>query len=127
MELNNAELVPRLKQLKLGGMLVTLEGRRREAEVGQWGFSEFLSRLLEDEIERRAQNQLAQRLKKAALNSAHTLEGFDWNFNPQINRQQVLRLASCDYVREHSNVLVVGPSGTGKPHPLKCLLSTLTL
>lgn len=119
MELNNAEVVPQLKQLKLSGMLVTLEARRREAEVGQaevgqWGFSEFLSRLLEDEIERRAQGQLAQRIKKAALNSGHTLEGFDWNFNPAINRQQVLRLASCNYVRQRTNVLVVGPSGTGK-------------
>jgi DNA replication protein DnaC len=114
MELNNSELVPRLKQLKLSGMLVTLAARQREAEVGQWGFSDFLSRLLEDEIERRAQGQLAERIKKANLNTTLTLENFDWNFNPTINRQQIMRLASGDYLRQHTNVLVVGPTGTGK-------------
>ena len=51
---------------------------------------EFLSRLLEDEIERRAQKQLALRLRRAALNTTKTLEGFDFSFNPSLNRQQVL-------------------------------------
>lgn len=114
MELNQSELVSQLKVLKLSGMLLTLTARQREAEVGQWGFSEFLGRLLEDEIERRAQSQLAQRIKKGGLNPALTLEGFDWNFNPQINRQQIMRLASGDYLRQHTNVLIVGPTGTGK-------------
>ena len=44
------------------------------------------------------------------------MESFDWNFNPSLNRQQVLQLASGDYLRHHRNILICGPSGTGKSH-----------
>jgi DNA replication protein DnaC len=76
---------------------------------------EFLSRLLEDETERRAQKQLSMRLRRSTLNATKTIEGFDFQFNPNLNRQQVLQLAACDYIREHRNLLICGPTGVGKP------------
>src|SRR5215212_9336709 len=102
-------------------MLVTLEARQRQAAAEQWGYGEFLSRLLEDELERRAQKQLALRVKRAAIQTGKTLEGFDWNFNPTINRQHLLRLASCDYIRLKYNLLICGPSGAGKSHLAQAL------
>ena len=120
MELNH-QLTPKLKQLRLSGVLSTLEARHRQAIDGQWSYIEFLERLLEDEVERRAQKQLALRVRRAALNTAKTLEGFDWSFNPSINRQQILHLASCDYIRRKRNVLICGPSGVGKSHVAQSL------
>jgi len=105
-----------LRQLRLSGVLATLEVRHRQAIDEQWAYIEFLERLLEDEVERRAQKQLALRVRRAALNTTKTLEGFDWHFNPTINRQQVLHLASCDYIRQKRNVLICGPTGVGKSH-----------
>ena len=115
MELSH-QLTPKLKLLRLSGVLASLEARHRQALDGQWSYIEFLERLLEDEVERRAQKQLALRLRRAALNGSKTLEAFDWNFNPTINRQQILHLASCDYIRRKRNVLICGPSGVGKSH-----------
>jgi DNA replication protein DnaC len=115
MELNQ-QLTPKLKQLRLSGVLATLDARHRQAIDGQWAYVEFLERLLEDEIERRAQKQLALRVRRAALNTTKTLEGFEWSFNPTINRQQVLHLTSCDYIRQKRNVLLCGPTGVGKSH-----------
>lgn len=115
------ELSPKLKQLRLSGVLATLEARHRQAVDGQWSYSEFLSRLLEDEIERRAQKQLALRVRRASLNTTKTLEGFDFNFNPSLNRQQVLELASGDYIRRKRNVLLCGPTGVGKSHLAQAL------
>lgn len=120
--MSSIELTPRLKQLRLSGILVTFEARQREAEAGHWSHSEFLERLLEDEIERRAQTQLAIRLKKATVNTTTTLEGFDWDFNPKINRQQILRLASGEYIRQKKNVLIIGPTGAGKSHLAQSLV-----
>jgi DNA replication protein DnaC len=120
MELNQ-QLTPKLKQLRLSGVLGTLEPRHRQAIEGQWAYVEFLERLLEDEIERRAQKQLALRVRRAMLNTTRTLEGFDWSFNPTINRQQVLHLASCDYIRQKRNVLLCGPTGVGKSHLAQAL------
>jgi DNA replication protein DnaC len=110
------QLTPHLKQLRLSGILETLETRNRQAVDGKWSYVEFLSRLVEDEVERRAQKQLALRLRRATVNHTKTLEAFDFAFNPGLNRQQVLNLASCDYVRQHHNVLICGPTGTGKTH-----------
>jgi DNA replication protein DnaC len=120
MELTH-QLIPKLKQLRLSGVLATLEARHRQAIDGQWASIEFLERLLEDEIERRAQKQLALRVRRAALHTTKTLEGFDWSFNPTLNRQQVLHLASCDYIRQKRNVLLCGPTGVGKSHLAQAL------
>jgi DNA replication protein DnaC len=120
MELNH-QLVPRLRQLRLSGMLATLEARTQQAIGGQWSYTEFLERLLEDEVERRAQKQLALRVRRAAVNSTKTLEGFDWRFNPLVNRQQILQLASGDYIQRHRNVLICGPTGVGKSHLAQAL------
>lgn len=120
MELSE-ELPSRLKSLRLSGMLETLESRHKQAVAGQWSYVEFLSRLLEDEVERRAQKQLALRLRRGTLNTAKTLEAFSFTFNPAINRQQVLALAAGDYLRERRNVLICGPSGVGKTHLAQAL------
>jgi DNA replication protein DnaC len=120
MELNQ-HLTPKLKQLRLSGMLATLEARARQAVDGQWTYVEFLERLLEDEVERRAQKQLALRVRRAALSSTKTLDAFDWTFNPTVNRQQVLQLASGDYIRRKHNVLICGPAGVGKSHLAQAL------
>jgi len=111
-----AQLTPRLKRLRLSGILQTLDVRHQQAIEGQWSYIEFLNRLLEDEVERREQKQLALRLRRASVNTAKTLETFDFNFNPGLNRQQILQLASCDFIRQHHNVLLCGPTGTGKTH-----------
>jgi DNA replication protein DnaC len=109
-------LTPYLTKLRLSGILQTLDGRNRQAVDGQWSYIEFLTRLLEDEVERRGQKQLALRLRRATVNSTKTLETFDFAFNPTISRQQVLLLASCDFVRQRRNLLIYGPTGTGKTH-----------
>lgn len=120
MELIGSLSVP-LKSLRLSGMLETLEARTKQAIAGEWSYLEYLSRLLEDEVERRAQKQLALRLRRGVLNTQKTLESFSFTFNPSVNRQQLLALASCDYVRERRNVLVCGPSGVGKSHLAQAL------
>jgi DNA replication protein DnaC len=110
------QLIQQLRGLRMSGVLETLEARERQAIDGQWSYLEFLSRLLEDETERRAQKQLVQRVRRSALNSSKTLAGFDFQFNPALNRQQILQLATCEYLRQHRNLLICGPTGVGKTH-----------
>jgi len=112
---------PHLKRLRLSGVLETLDARHRQAIDGKWSYIEFLERLLEDEVERRAQKQLSLRLRRSGVNTTKTLETFDFNFNPTINRQQILALAACDYIREKRNLLICGPTGVGKTHLAEAL------
>jgi len=120
MELNH-QVGTQLKQLRLSGVLETLEGRQRQAIEAKWSYVDFLARLLEDEIERRAQKQLSLRVRRSSVNTTKTLEGFDFSFNPSVNRQQILALASGDYLRHKRNVLICGPSGVGKSHLAQAL------
>ena len=115
------QMTPHLKQLRLSGILETLEARNRQAIDGKWTYVDFLARLLEDEVERRAQKQLALRLRRATVNTTKTLESFDFDFNPTLNRQQVLQLASCDFIRARHNTLICGPTGVGKSHLAQAL------
>jgi DNA replication protein DnaC len=116
------QLIPFLKRLRLSGILETLEARNLQAIDGKWTYVEFLARLLEDEVERRGQKQLALRLRRAAINTTKTLEGFDFNFNPGLNRQQILDLSTCAYIRQKRNVLICGPTGVGKSHLAQALV-----
>jgi DNA replication protein DnaC len=118
---SDPQLTPYLKQLRLSGVLVTLETRIEQAIREQWSFAEFLGRVLQDEAERRQQKQLDQRLRRGKVLATKTLESFDFGFNPSINRQQLLDLASCGFVRKRRNVLVCGQTGVGKTHLAQAL------
>ena len=93
-------LTPYLKQLRLSGILDTLAARNQQAIAEKWGCLEFLTRLAQDEVERRGQKQLDLRVRRGGIRSTKTLEAFDFTFNPSINRQQVLDLATCAFVRQ---------------------------
>src|SRR4030067_2094968 len=115
------QLPSQLRHLRMSGVMETLEARNRQAMDDQWPYMEFSPRRREDETERRAQKQLSMRLRRSTLNTTKTIEGFDFQFNPNLNRQQILHLAACEYIREHRNLLICGPTGVGKTHLAQAL------
>jgi DNA replication protein DnaC len=115
------QLVPHLKQLRLSGMLDGLDVRTEQALSEQWSHLEFLTRLVQDEVERRNQKQLAMRVRRGGLLASKTLTSFDFGFNPTINRHLVYELATCTFVRQHRNVLLCGQTGVGKSHLAQAL------
>lgn len=116
-----AELQAKLKTLRLGGMLHTLEVRRGQAEDQRLGHVEFLALLLDDEVDRRQSKMLAQRLHRARFEEEKTLEEFDFSFNPQIPAEQLRNLATCGFVERRESVLLCGPVGVGKTHAAQAL------
>jgi DNA replication protein DnaC len=110
-------LTPSLKQLRLSGILDTLDVRNQQAIGEKWSYLDFLTRLIQDEVERRNQKQLALRVRRSGINTAKTLESFDFSFNPTINRQQVYDLATCEFIRQHRNALICGQTGVGNTIP----------
>jgi DNA replication protein DnaC len=95
--------------------------RCQQAIDEHWSYGDFLERLLEDEVERRQQKQLALRVRRATLSSDKTLETFDFTFNPAINRQRLYDLATGNFIRDKRNVLLCGPTGVGKSHLAQAL------
>ena len=115
------ELIPMLKQLRLSGILDSLESRNRQAIEQKLSYTDFLGMIVQDEIARRNQRRLATALRRANFRSQKTLEEFDFSFNPNINRALVIDLASCRFIDEKVCVFIVGPCGTGKSHIAQAL------
>lgn len=115
------ELVPHLKQLRLSGILDSLEARNHQAIESKLAYTEFLAMLLGDEVARREQNSFNIRMRRAQFRSTKTLEQFDFERLPTLNRALVHDLATGRYIHECSPVLIVGPSGVGKSHLAQAL------
>lgn len=115
------ELSPMLKQLRLSGILDSLETRNRQAIENKLAYPEFLALLIQDEVARREQKKLNTRLRRANFRSQKTLEQFDFDFNPKVNRALIQELASCRFIEEKVAVLIAGPCGTGKSHLAQAL------
>lgn len=115
------QLVSTLKKLRLSGVLETLELRARQATDDGLSHSEFLFRLLCDEVERRDAQKLSGRLRRANFEAHKTLEELDWRFNPKLPKEKLLELGTCQFVARREVVLLCGPSGTGKSHVAQAL------
>jgi DNA replication protein DnaC len=109
-------LLPKLRALRLSGMLQTLDTRASQATERNLTPTEFLAILLDDELERRDQTRLDRLVTEAGIDPSKTLAQFDFTAAPQVNRTLVMELAACTFVHRAENVLLSGPTGTGKSH-----------
>jgi DNA replication protein DnaC len=110
----NDRLQSTLHQLRLSGLAQSLEVRLQEAAGHPLSHLEFLELILQDELLVRQQRQIDRRVKAADFRELKPLDDFDFAFNPSIKRSQIFDLATCRFIRERKDVLLVGPPGTGK-------------
>ena len=110
----NDRLQSMLKQLRLSGLAETLDVRLQEAAGHQLSHAEFLELILQDELHVRERRLIERRVKTASFKELRTLDDFDWAFNPSIPRKQVFDLATCRFIRESRDALLIGPPGVGK-------------
>lgn len=109
-------LLPKLRQLRLSGMLLTMEQRAEQAAAAQLSPIEFLALLLDDEVERRSQTRFSRQLAESGIEVGKTLSQFDFAAVPQLNRTLIYELATGAFVGRAENILLCGPTGTGKSH-----------
>jgi DNA replication protein DnaC len=76
----------------------------------------FLDQLLETELSWREERRVRTSLRLSGLPTGQTLEGFDFAFQPSIERSRIETLATCQWIRENRTVLLQGPPGVGKTH-----------
>ena len=110
----NEAMQTALRKLRLSGLAQSLDVRLQEAAGNGLTHMEFLELILQDEILVRAERLINRRVKAALFRELKTLEDFDFAFNPSIKKKQVYDLATCRFIREVRDVLLLGPPGTGK-------------
>jgi DNA replication protein DnaC len=112
----SSSLMTTLKKLRLSGLAESLEIRLHEAATSGLNHRDFLELLLQDELLLRNQRLIGRRMKGANFRDVRRLEDFDFGFNPSIRKDRVYDLATCRFIRERRDALLVGPPGTGKSH-----------
>ena len=105
-----------LKHLKLTRTTQSLENLLQDAGKQELSYSDFLDRLLEEEVSLKQEKQTALNTSLAKLPYVKTLESFDFSFQPSIDVKGIRELATCLFIERSENVVFLGPPGTGKTH-----------
>jgi DNA replication protein DnaC len=118
---DRSALAAALRDLKLSGMLETLDARLVQAHAGELGHLDFLQVLCQDEISRRETTSLARRIRRARFEEQATLEGFDFGASPKLPAAQIRDLAALRWLAGGESVILYGPVGAGKSHIAQAL------
>jgi len=108
--------------MKMHAMAEALEHQIASHEYDPLAFEERVGMLVDSEYSAREQRKLARRLRIAKLRYPASVEDIDFSTPRGLDRQVVLSLVSCAWITEKQNLLIVGPTGTGKSY-LACAFS----
>jgi len=114
--LRMAELAAGLEKLGLTHMAQVAAHRAEEAARTNMGYLDYLHTLVEEELAARYERYVETRTRLAHFPFRKTLEQFDFDAQPGVDRKAVQDLATMAFVERATNVLLLGPPGVGKTH-----------
>jgi DNA replication protein DnaC len=114
-------VIQHLKELRLNQMVKILDEVIQEAEREGLDPLEVLARLADAQVVINRDKATERRIKEARFPDRKTLDDFNFDFQPTLDRGRVMALARLDFIRRRENVLLGGNSGTGKSHIGKAL------
>jgi DNA replication protein DnaC len=115
-------LLDKLSKLRLSAFRVALEEQLHNPQYADLPFEDRLGLLVDRECTRRDNSRLKRRLKAARLPLPATIEDLDLSPSRGLERRLVLQLAQGEWIHQHLNILVLGPTGVGKTF-LACALA----
>ncbi len=117
---NDASILERIKTnlvaLRMPRALESLDAIVRRIERGDISTLEAFDALIGEELSLRENRRIKMALTMAKLTAVKTLSGFDFGFQPSLDRNRVLTLAQLDFIARNEVVHFLGPPGTGKSH-----------
>lgn len=116
MNLLYEKLCDDLKKLELTQMIEALSATAEDAAAKELSYSEFLARLVDEEIAARTERRISTQTKLAGLPHRKGLEAFDLSFQPSIDKKKVRELSTLRFIENGENVVLLGPPGVGKTH-----------
>jgi DNA replication protein DnaC len=118
----NEQTFDKLHALKLVGMAEVLKDQLGKAAMDGLSFEERFALLVDAQYLWKDNKRTERFLKNAKLKLAASMEDIDYRSARGLDKSVMLSLANCDWVRNHRNVIIVGPTGIGKTY-LSCALA----
>lgn len=104
----------KLHALKLTGMVHALSEQMNMPDITELSFEDRLGLLVDREMTERDSRRLKTRLQRAKLRQSACIEDLDYRHPRGLDKSLIMRLAQCQWIREHLNILITGPTGIGK-------------
>jgi DNA replication protein DnaC len=112
----NAQTLNKMKQMKLNGMASAFSAN---VETGKWEkytADELISLLVESEWDERHNRKLDRSLKTARFRYKASVELLSFDLERNLDKNQIMRLADCEFIKRKENVLITGSTGIGKSY-----------
>ena len=110
----NTPTLEKLYELNFTGMIKALEEQAQNPESTALSFEERLGLLVDRELTERESRRLERRLNQAKLRQEACIEDVDLRVSRGLDKMLITTLATCAWIAEHLNVLIIGPTGVGK-------------
>ena len=117
----NEQTMTKLHAMKLSGMAEEYEQQRQHPQLADLSFDERFGILVDRQWRCREERALTTRLRNAKFKLQVCIEDVDYRVSRGLKRAQVDPLSSSEWIGYHQNVIVTGPTGTGKTF-LACAL-----
>lgn len=106
----------KLTSLRFTGMAAALDEQMQMNSLVDLGFEERLGILLDREMAVRQTRRMNTRLRKARLRQDGCIEDINFRHPRGLDKSLVMRLAGCEWIKEHNNLIITGPTGVGKTY-----------
>ena len=109
------ETIRKLREIHMGVMAEQLSAQLEDPQFRNVPFEDRLAMLVDAEWSARKSNRLTGLIKKAGYaDTQASVENIEYIAERHLDREQILRLASCSYIQEARNVIILGATGAGK-------------
>ncbi|NJL18248.1 MAG: ATP-binding protein [Nitrospira sp.] len=105
-----------LTRLRLVKSRERLEALLQEAAAKELSYADFLDHVLGEEVASKAAQNITMRTNLARFPFVKSLEVFDFNYQPSLDKKQLQQVATCHFIEHGENVVLLGPPGVGKSH-----------
>lgn len=117
----NEATIQHLHEMRLSGMAESYRNQNGDPTLRDLPFDERFGLMVDTEWAKRKNGRLSRLISRAGFPIKACVEDIEYHADRKLSREQIVRLATCKYIEERHNVIVLGPSGAGKTY-LSCAL-----